>query len=232
MTERKPFFRPHLAFSSEAPRDTLSAANASSSPGAAAGEGGLTGEQSRRFREVILPHMDGAYNLARYLARDPVAAEDIVQDAFLRAFRAFSALRDGAPKAWLFAIVRNCFLDWAAAERNAARVLVEEGALPEREALALANVADPDQDTPEQTLLRRREAQTVRAVIETLPEPFRETLVLREMEEMSYKEIALLTGAPIGTVMSRLARARQMLCDLLIPEREPRGVAKGAEAQS
>ena len=155
-----------------------------------------------------------------------------MQDAFLRAFRAFAAWRGDAPKAWLFAIVRNCFLDWAAAERNAARVMVEEGALSEREALALANVADPDQATPEQALQRRREAETVRAVIEDLPEPFRETLVLREMEDMSYKEIALLTGTPIGTVMSRLARARQMLSDLLIPHRESLGLAKGGEAKS
>ncbi|MEP6966705.1 MAG: sigma-70 family RNA polymerase sigma factor [Pseudomonadota bacterium] len=180
----------------------------------------------------MLPHLDGAYNLARYLARDPTAAEDIVQDAFLRAFRAFSAFRGSAPKAWLFAIVRNCFLDWATAERNSARVLVEEAALSEREAVALSNVADPDQATPEQALLRRREAETVRAVLENLPEPFRETLVLRETEDLSYKEIALLTGAPIGTVMSRLARARQMLSDLLIPHQESPGVAKGAEAKS
>jgi RNA polymerase sigma-70 factor (ECF subfamily) len=232
MTGRRPFFRPHLAFSSEASRGSASPANASSSSAATADDRGLTADQTRRFRELMLPHMDGAYNLARYLARDPTAAEDIVQDAFLRAFRAFSAFRGGPPKAWLFAIVRNCFLDWAAAERNAAKVLVEEGALSQREASALANVADPDQATPEQTLQRRREAETVRAVIENLPEPFRETLVLREMEDMSYKEIALLTGTPIGTVMSRLARARQMLSDLLIPHRESQGLAKGGEAKS
>jgi len=211
MTGRKPFFRPHLAFSSGASRGSASPANAPSESTVSADDRGLTGDEARQFREVILPHMDGAYNLARYLARDPTAAEDIVQDAFLRAFRAFSAFRGAASKAWLFAIVRNCFLDWAAAERNAARVLVGEGALSEREASALANVADPDQATPEQTLQRRREAETVRAVIENLPEPFRETLVLREMEDMSYRDIAQVTGAPMGTVMSRLARARALL---------------------
>lgn len=232
MTGRKPFFRPHLAFSRETPRGSSPAANGPPSSSTEADDRSLTGEQARQFREVVLPHLDGAYNLARYLARDPTAAEDIVQDAFLRAFRAFSAFRGGAPKAWLFAIVRNCFLDWAAAERNAARVMVDEGALSEREAAALSNVADPDQATPEQALLRRREAETVRAVLENLPEPFRETLVLREMEDLPYKEIALLTGAPMGTVMSRLARARQMLGDLLIPDRESPGVAKGAEARS
>jgi RNA polymerase sigma factor (sigma-70 family) len=230
MTGRKPFFRPHLAFSSGTPRGSASPANAPISSGAVAD--GLTREQAQRFRELILPHMDGAYNLARYLARDPTAAEDIVQDAFLRAFRAFGTWRGDGPKAWLFAIVRNCFLDWAVAEKNAAKVLVEEGALSEREALALSSFADPNQDTPEQTLLRRREAETVRAVLEDLPEPFRETLVLREMEDMSYKEIALLTGTPIGTVMSRLARARQMLSDLLLPVQESPGLAKGGEAHS
>jgi RNA polymerase sigma factor (sigma-70 family) len=146
-----------------------------------------------------------------------VAAEDIAQEAFLRAFRAFQDYRGGSPKAWLFAIVRNCFLDWAGQRGGAGRVLVDEGALSQAQSLALANVADPDQETPEAALLRRRDAETVRAVIENLPEPFRETLVLREMEELAYKEIAVLTCVPIGTVMSRLARARKMLADMLLP---------------
>jgi RNA polymerase sigma factor (sigma-70 family) len=228
MSGRKPFFRPHLAFSRGAPEPPESAAHSSPAAGAAAG---LTQEQSRRFREIILPHLDAAYNLARYLARDPVAAEDIVQEAFLRAFRGFAAWRGGEPKAWLFAIVRNCFLTWAGGERSSGRILVGEGALGDSEASALANVADPDQETPEQAFLRRRDAETVRAVIETLPEPFRETLVLREMDDFSYKEIAQLTGAPIGTVMSRLARARQMLCDVLLPKPDFHSPAQKGEAQ-
>jgi RNA polymerase sigma factor (sigma-70 family) len=193
----KPFFRPHLV------SDRGSDAR---------------GDEARQFRALILPHMDGAYNFARYLARDATAAEDIVQEAFLRAFRAFPTYRGGAPKAWLFAIVRNCFLNWAGQRSSSARAVIDEGALSEAQSLALANVADEDQDTPEAALLRRREIETVRAVIENLPEPFRETLVLREMEELSYKEIAILTAAPIGTVMSRLARARQMLSDMLLPD--------------
>jgi RNA polymerase sigma factor (sigma-70 family) len=199
MTEVRPFFRPRLAFSSQAGRSRAEA------------------ERARRFRETVMPHLDAAYNFARYLARDPVAAEDIAQEAFLRAFRAFQDYRGGSPKAWLFAIVRNCFLDWAGQRGGAGRVLVDEGALSQAQSLALANVADPDQETPEAALLRRRDAETVRAVIENLPEPFRETLVLREMEELAYKEIAVLTCVPIGTVMSRLARARQMLADMLLP---------------
>jgi RNA polymerase sigma-70 factor (ECF subfamily) len=199
MTARKPFFRPRLV----------------ADPRPAARD-----DQAGRFRELVLPHLDGAYNFARYLTRDPVAAEDIVQEAFLRAFRAFPTYRGGEPKAWLFAIVRNCFLTWAGGRATAARLLVDEGALSDAQSLALANVADPEQETPEAALLRRRDAEAIRAVVENLPEPFRETLVLREMEELSYREIAALTGAPIGTVMSRLARARQMLCEMLAPEAE------------
>jgi len=213
MTGRKPFFRPHLAFSRGTPGGALPGAPQRPQP-----ERSLSDAEARRFREVILPHLDSAYNFARYLARDPVAAEDIVQEAFLKAFRAFPSFRGGEPKAWLFAIVRNGFLDWAGSGRRGGGVLVDEGSLSQSQADALANVADPDQLTPEAALVRRKDAETLRAVIENLPEPFRETLVLREMEELSYKEIAALTEAPIGTVMSRLARARQMLCDMLLPE--------------
>jgi len=226
MTERKPFFRPQLAFSSGTVR--------ASSPGrgpppSETGPSGLDRDHARQFREIVLPHLDAAYNFARYLARDPVAAEDIAQEAFLRAFRAFPTYRGGAPKAWLFAIVRNCFLNWAGQQSGSSRVLVDEGALSQAQAQALANVADEGQDTPEATLLRRREVETVRTVIENLPEPFRETLVLREMEELSYREIAALTAAPIGTVMSRLARARQMLADMLLPQGEAAGGAETRE---
>ncbi|MBS0332342.1 MAG: sigma-70 family RNA polymerase sigma factor [Proteobacteria bacterium] len=175
-------------------------------------------DPARQFREVVLPHLDAAYNFARYLSRDATAAEDIVQEAFLKAFRAFPGWRGGPAKAWLFAIVRNCFLNWAAGQGGSARV-VSEAALNEAQAEALANLADPDQETPEDALIRRRDAEAIRAVIENLPEPFRETLVLRELEELSYKEIAALTATPIGTVMSRLARARQMLADMLSPDR-------------
>ena len=226
MSGRKPFFRPQLAFSSGAP----GAGTDGPPPRAAAG--GLINEESRRFREVMLPHLDGAYNLARYLARDSIAAEDIVQEAFLRAFRAFPSWRGGEARAWLFAIVRNCFLTWAGAERSSGRVMVAAASLGERDTLALANAADPDQATPEEALARSREAQVLREVIETLPEPFRETLVLREMEELSYKEIAVITSAPIGTVMSRLARARQMLCDILLPDPAASGLASRGGARS
>jgi len=159
----------------------------------------------------MLPHMDAAYNFARYLARDPVAAEDIVQAAFLRALRSFDGFRGEAPKAWLFAIVRNCFLDTAKAGRDTVALdEAGEGAAEEGGAV--------DHDTPEAIIARKRDAERLRETIERLPEPFREAIVLRELEELSYREIAMIAGVPIGTVMSRLARARQMLCELLVPQ--------------
>jgi RNA polymerase sigma-70 factor (ECF subfamily) len=216
MSGRQPFFRPRLAFSRGEPRRDRTAEAA----------------HARQFRELILPHLDSAYNFARYLSRDPTAAEDIVQEAFLRAFRAFPTWRGGPPKAWLFAIVRNCFLNWAGARTGGARsAVVDEGALSEAQSLALANVADPEQETPEAALVRRQDVEAIRAVIENLPEPFRETLVLRELEELSYREIAALTAAPIGTVMSRLARARQMLGEMLAPERTDGGIIALRETQ-
>lgn len=192
------FLRPHLAFSrvwrSQVPKND--------------GPSIVPHHQAECFREVMLPHMDAAYNFARYLARDPSGAEDIVQDAFLRAFRSFDSYRGESAKAWLFAIVRNCFYNWIAANRD--RVSISSQASDEAQAI--------DEDTPEVILMRRNAADSVRAMIENLPEPFRETIVLRELEELSYKEIARLTAVPIGTVMSRLARARQMLAALLMSE--------------
>jgi RNA polymerase sigma factor (sigma-70 family) len=178
------------------------------------------GADARRFRELILPHLDSAYNLARYLATDASVAEDIVQEAFLRAFRAFDSYRGESPRAWLFAILRNCWRDRASADRARGRVLVDQAALSEAQAAAVDNHPD-DADTPETILARRGEVDAVRSVIAGIPEPFREALVLREMELMSYREIAAITGVPIGTVMSRIARARGMLAALLLPAADP-----------
>lgn len=165
----------------------------------------LSAAEAQRFRALVLPHLDAAYGFARYLTRDASQAEDIVQEAFLKAFRGFSGFRGGDPRAWLFAIVRTTFL--SAARSRAA------WAEPE----ATEAIASED-DTPEDALLRQGEVAMVRGAIEALPEPFRETLVLRELEELSYRQIAEVTSAPIGTVMSRLARARQMLLAALSGE--------------
>ena len=171
--------------------------------------GVFTPEQAQQFRTLILPHLDAAYGLARYLARDPTAAEDIVQNAFLRAFKAFPQFQGQAPKAWLFAIVRNCALYWIKTHH---RPNVSLDAAESHDAALAA-----DHDTPESIVSRDQDVATIRSTIESLPEPFRETLVLRELEELSYKEIATLTDVPIGTVMSRLTRARAMLAKLLLP---------------
>ena len=162
------------------------------------------------FRATFLPHLDGAYNLARFLTRDPVLSDDIVQDAFLRAFRAFPQFRGGSAKAWLFTIVRNCSRT-ALASRAQHPARTPFGlALSDVPELEIEDLAD-ESENPEQALIRDQEAAAVRQAVESLPEPFREALVLREMEELSYQEIAAVTGVAIGTVMSRLARARALL---------------------
>jgi RNA polymerase sigma-70 factor (ECF subfamily) len=154
-----------------------------------------------------MPHLDAAYSLARYLARDPHAAEDIAQEAFLRAFRAAGDLR-GEAKPWLLAIVRNSYFDW----RRKTRDWDVGGVAAEA---AAEQVVDPDQESAEQSLIRQGDVAALRRAIETIPEPFREALVLRDLEELSYRQVADITGAPMGTVMSRLARARRMLGERL-----------------
>jgi RNA polymerase sigma-70 factor (ECF subfamily) len=174
-----------------------------------------------RFRRLLLPFQDDAYGFALHLCRDPSTAEDLTQEAYLKAFRSFSGYRGGEPKAWLLAIVRSCFLDWARG-RKAWTALVD----PHAEAEAVeAPVADP---SAEDLMVREAGARELRQAIDSLPEPFKETLVLRELQEMNYRQIAEITGAPIGTVMSRLARARGMLIAALRPAQDTK--TKGAVA--
>lgn len=161
-------------------------------------------DAAEHFRLAVLPHLDAAYRYARYLSRDACAAEDVVQEAFLRARRNIDQCRGNA-KAWLLAIVRNCHHDLA---KTNARYTGGE----------FDHQAQIDPDTPHTHAERSDETTRLRRTIEMLPEPFREALVLRELEELSYREIAELTGAPIGTVMSRLARARAILTDQLLGE--------------
>ncbi|MET0308722.1 MAG: sigma-70 family RNA polymerase sigma factor [Sphingomonas sp.] len=182
-----------------------------STDGAPAADGQAR-DKAERFRRAMLPHMDAAYMLARYLTRDPDAAEDVVQDAFLRAYRSFDGWRGDAAKAWLLAIVRNCFLTSVAGTA---------GRPPLRDLDGWTEDLPPElieARSPETLLTEKSEAAMLRATIEQLPEPFREALVLRELEELSYRDIATITAVPIGTVMSRLARARQMLAELLLPD--------------
>lgn len=162
----------------------------------------LSRADAERFRRLVLPYLDQAYAFARFLARDAALAEDIVQDAFLKAYRAFSGFRGGDPRAWLFAIVRTTF-------HSSQRRRADLADLDDAPELA------SDAESAEAALVRQGEIAGLRAAIEALPEPFRETLVLRELEELAYRDIAQVTGVPIGTVMSRLARARAMLVTAL-----------------
>ena len=171
-----------------------------------------------RFRQLILPHLDGAYNLARFLTRDPALSEDVVQDAILRAFRAFGQFRGGSPRAWLFAIVRNCARSAVMGGAGHANFVVHEGHLSEGGRARLNDYPYPG-PTPEEEVSRKADISRVHAAIEAIPEPFREAIVLRDLEDLSYAEIATVTGVAIGTVMSRLSRGRSMLAEQLLPLR-------------
>ena len=162
--------------------------------------------RSRGFEAVVLPHLDAAYNYARWLTRNDADAEDVVQDACVRAMRFLPALRDDDARPWLFAIVRNAWYSRAARRAGS----------PERLLFDTARYDPPDSAlNPEARLLHQHAVVQVREALEQMPPDFREVLVLREFEEMSYKEIASVVGLPIGTVMSRLARARDRLSLLL-----------------
>jgi len=153
------------------------------------------------FEIEVMKHLDAAYNLARWLARNDQDAEDVVQEAVLRAFRFFGGFRGGDAKVWLLAIVRNTFYTLRSRAPAAGAVDEFDEAIHRGE----------EHDDPQAVLLRAIDAQSLRDALERLPPEFREVLVLRELEECSYKEIASITNLKIGTVMSRLARARGRL---------------------
>ena len=171
------------------------------------------------FRRQVLPHLDAAYNLARFFTRDATLSEDVVQDAVIRAYRGFAGFRGDSPKAWLLAIVRNCCRTAVSAPTSIAGLTVHESGFSDEDSMELRNARDPNPD-PEQQAIQQDEIGRVRSAIEAIPEPFREVVVLRDMEDLSYAEIAEVTGAPIGTVMSRLARGRTILASALLPARD------------
>lgn len=169
-----------------------------------------------RFEAVVLPHLDAAYTLARYLMRNDQDAEDVAQEACLRAFKYFRGFRGSAGpegRAWLLAIVRNMAHTWR--QRNRAEVLATEF----DEELHSDTVAGKPADA---ALDRHSVRESLRRALDRLGPEFREVIVLRELEELSYKEISDVTGVPVGTVMSRLSRARQRLQDALGAEEEGR----------
>jgi RNA polymerase sigma-70 factor (ECF subfamily) len=153
------------------------------------------------FDAAVLPHLNAAYNLARWLTRDDQDAQDVVQDACLRAFKYWKSFSGRDCRSWLLAIVRNTYYSWLR-ERSAQPVLTEDGEIDD---------VDDAVPNPENVLLQNADRQLLKAALEDLPAEFREAIVLREMEGLSYKEIADIASVPIGTIMSRLARARKRL---------------------
>jgi RNA polymerase sigma-70 factor (ECF subfamily) len=162
-------------------------------------------EQKERFERLVLPHLDAAYNLARWLTRNDHDAQDVVQEAVLRAYRFFDGLR-GEARPWLLAIVRNSCLTWLQVNRPADLAGFDDRAAEPR---AL------EEDGPEAQFARKFDRRMLNEALAALPAQFREVLILRELEDLSYKEIARITDVPIGTVMSRLARARRLLAESL-----------------
>ena len=180
----------------------------------------LGAEELANFERVVLPHLDAAYNLARWLTRSRQDAEDVAQEACLRALRFFPGFRGGDARAWLLKIVRNTCYSWLHANRRVQdAVEFDEDLFP------------PDEETrnPEDVALENDRSALLRKALEKLPPNYREVLVLRELEEMSYKEIAEVTGMPPGTVMSALSRARERLRQTLVGLAEAERCSKPGE---
>lgn len=162
-------------------------------------------ESLHRFERIVLPHLDDAYTLARYLMRDDQDAQDVVHDAVLRALRHFDGYRGGDARAWLLAIVRNCASTWHRKDSSRPTLTLSGPAAPEI-------VDDLETDAP---AIRQSERERIQRALDSLSPEFREVIVLREVQDLSYQEISTVVGAPIGTVMSRLSRARKQLAALL-----------------
>jgi RNA polymerase sigma-70 factor, ECF subfamily len=163
-------------------------------------------KSSGDFEQEVLPHLDAAYNLARWLTRNEQDAQDVVQEAYVRAFRFFGTFRGGNARAWVLRILRNTCYNWLQENRPL------QSAAEFDENLFGPDLATPN---PEEALLQNASDKMLRQALEALPLKFREVLILREFEGMAYKEIAEVTGIPSGTVMSRLSRARRELRTLL-----------------
>jgi RNA polymerase sigma factor (sigma-70 family) len=168
--------------------------------------GGSEEEKSRRFREATLPHLDALYTAARYFTRNATDADDAVQECYLRAFRHFDGFRGTEIKPWLVAILRNvCRAEYARRSNMVATDFDTD------ELQHGFPIWQEEQDSPEDTLRRGQDAASIRALVAALPPQFREVVVLRDIDDLSYREIAQAVDVPIGTVMSRLARGRSML---------------------
>jgi RNA polymerase sigma-70 factor (ECF subfamily) len=168
-------------------------------------------EDPQRFERVVMPHLSAGYNLARWLTRNDHDAQDVVQEAYLRAVRSFDRYRGGDPRSWLLTIVRNTCYTWLRQNRTQQAA----GTPGKTDDCSEEIPADPA-GQPEMQFIRAADRRVLQEALELLPAEFREALVLRELEGLSYKEIADITDVPLGTVMSRLARARQQLQQLVL----------------
>jgi RNA polymerase sigma-70 factor (ECF subfamily) len=176
-------------------------------------------DKARRFRDAALPCLDDVYTLARYLLRDTADAEDAVQECYLRALRHFDTFRGPAIKPWLFAILRNvCRGEFARRSSGLHYIDQYVDGETDKDEDAVRPLWQEPQVSPETETLHQRDAQTIRRLVAELPEQFREAIVLREINDLPYRDIADVIGVPVGTVMSRLARARSMLRKAWIAE--------------
>lgn len=166
------------------------------------------------FVRHVMPHLDAAYNLARWLTRNDDDAEDVVQEAFVRAYRFFDSLKEDDARPWLLAIVRNTGYTWLRKNRPSDVVALDDASTI-AEDTPTAGHSSPSDSNPEVVLLQSATRKLVNQALEDLPVGFREVLVMRELEDLSYKEIASVAGIPIGTVMSRLSRGRELLRQVL-----------------
>lgn len=174
-----------------------------------------SGDNDARFRRVVLPHLDDAYSLARWLTGDRADAEDVVQEACLRAFRGIGGFAGINARAWFLTIVRHAAYTWLGKNRSSALVMVDDPDAVEQKQAGRGVAPRDGPETPEAALIAKTDAARLERAIEELPLPFRETLVLRDVQALDYREIAEVTKVPIGTVMSRLARARRRLIAII-----------------
>ncbi|AZO09129.1 MULTISPECIES: sigma-70 family RNA polymerase sigma factor [unclassified Mesorhizobium] len=166
--------------------------------------------RAARFSEVVIPHLSDALALARWLTGNGTDAEDVVQDACMKAHASIATFAGGNARAWLLTIVRNSSYTWLA--RNRPHSIVSVGDLGDLDEVSAAHATDvADSQSPEASLIAKADTAALEAAIAALPQPFRETLVLRDINGLAYRDVAAVLGVPIGTVMSRLARARSLL---------------------
>ena len=172
-------------------------------------------ENRERFERLALPHLDAAYNLARWLTHDEQDARDVVQESCVRAMRYITGLRGDSARAWLLQIVRHTCYSWLKENRRKDNVALDDGDE------AWQDVPGPAADEPQSMAIRKADRQQINDAIASLPVAYREVLVLRELEDLSYIEIARIVDIPMGTVMSRLSRARGLMREALAPPRRP-----------